>query len=82
MSKTRCKFRCSSVTKSLGYGGSPFIYAAKFGVVYGDSPENKAFFVATPQGEISVSTVREDSFVVGSDYYVDFTPVPAPGESP
>jgi hypothetical protein len=42
--------------------------------VTGDSPENKEFFAATPSGIAEVSTVRQDHFQVGQDYYLDFTP--------
>lgn len=75
--KTRCKFKCQSVTKRLGYvtGGPQFAYDAEFQAVYGDSPENKAFFAATPSGSIKVATVKDDQFVPGHEYYVDFIPV-------
>ena len=70
---TRAKFQCHSVTKTL-WGKDQFVFGAKFHVVYGDSVENKAFFAATPSGEITIMTVREDQFVPGQEYYVDFTP--------
>jgi hypothetical protein len=37
------------------------------------SPENKAFWEATPSGELSVSTVKQDVFEVGTEYYLDIT---------
>jgi hypothetical protein len=73
---TRAKFRCVSVAKREGWGGSPFLYSAEFHPVTGDSPENKEFFAATPSGRIEVSTVRADHFEVGKSYYVDFTEAP------
>lgn len=75
---TRCKFKCQSVTKRLGFNGDPFNYDAEFQVVYGGSPENKAFFAATPSGSIKVATFKEDQFVPGKEYYVDFTPAEDP----
>lgn len=75
---TRAKFVCQSVTKMVGHGwyGVPpggFIYAAKFTPVTGDTPENKEFFAATPTGSVELSTIREDHFVPGKSYYLDFT---------
>lgn len=45
--------------------------------VYGGSPENDAFFVATPTGEIrfqSVNLAAAEVFASGQQFYVDFTP--------
>lgn len=74
MNTVRCKFECVSVEKRKGWGSYPFLYAAKFTVVVSGSDENKTFFAATPSGHIEISTVKEDHFVVGKLYYVDFTP--------
>ncbi len=44
--------------------------------VTGGSDENKAFFDATPTGNIKVGTVNEKAaaaFELGKEYYVDFT---------
>lgn len=72
----RCKFKCQSVTKRVGFTKvDEFVYDAELQAVYGDSPENKAFFAATPNGNIKVGTVRQDTFVPGLEYFVDFTPV-------
>lgn len=49
--------------------------------VYGDNPENEAFFKATPGGSISLNVVNEsalNALEVGKDYYVDFTPATQP----
>jgi hypothetical protein len=73
MKTVRAKFKCSSITKQLGWGENKFLFAAKFNVVMGTSEENKLFFASTPSGEISVSTVLEDHFEVGKEYFVDFT---------
>lgn len=47
----------------------------KLNPVYGDTPENKAFFQSTPSGQIemSVSQAAFDLFELGAVYYVDFT---------
>lgn len=75
---TRCKMRCTEVAKQIGWGDHPIIYAAKFRVVMpshdGPSDENKKFFAATPSGEITLGTIRDDHFEVGRVYHVDFTP--------
>lgn len=41
-----------------------------------DGSENKKFWDATPSGEIRLGTINQsawESFVLGSEYYVDFT---------
>lgn len=74
MSKTRAKFTCTEVGKSLHWDRSKgFIYKAKFIAVTGKSEENEAFFAATPSGTIEISTMKEDQFEAGKDYYVDFS---------
>lgn len=70
----RCKFKCNEVTKTARYNGEGFLYTAKFSAVYDNSPENKAFFDATPNGQLSVGTYKEDHFTVGKEYYLDITP--------
>ncbi len=74
MSSIRCKFVCTSVTKSKGWGDHEFLYAARFEAVQGGSDENKSFFAATPCGSVEVSTVASDKFEVGKEYFLDFTP--------
>ena len=71
---TRCKFKCVSVGKREGWNGNAFHYSAEFLAVTGKSEENEKFFASTPSGEIKVSTVRDDVFEVGREYYVNFTP--------
>lgn len=71
---TRAKFKCSSVTKSLHWDKSKGnLFAATLNPVTADNEENKKFFEATPAGQIQLSTIRDDHFEVGKDYYVDFT---------
>ncbi len=74
---TRCKFACMSVEKSVDWRAKgSFLYAAKFTAVTGKSPENEAFFAATPSGSLSVSTVTQDLFTPGKSYYLDITEAP------
>lgn len=72
---TRAKFKCDSVTKTKHWNAAEqeFNYSARFTVVYGDSEENKKFFIATPSGTIEISTIVSDNFEPGKEYYVDFT---------
>jgi hypothetical protein len=67
----RCKFRCHF--KENHVGGT----IIKMSPVYGGSDENKAFFAATPGGDISFYTVNKDAadqVEQGKDYYIDITP--------
>ena len=70
----RAKFKCNSVTKRTGWNGSEFVYDAKFSPVTSGSDENKKFYAATPGGECNLISILPDAFVVGSEYYLDFTP--------
>jgi hypothetical protein len=77
-------------------GGEPGLVRAKFAVntrsesaygfkvdmtpVYSGSDENKAFFKATPNGNINLGTIVPEAvaqFVPGKEFYVDFTPAEA-----
>lgn len=72
MTTTRCKFRCTSVTKQEHWDKQKgFLYSAKFQAVYNDSPENKAFFEATPSGSLEVGTYKQDVFEPGKEYFID-----------
>ena len=70
---TRCKFKCTEVVKSQSYNSDKFLYTAKFSAVYDNSPENKEVFDATPNGQLSVGTYKDDRFEVGKEYYLDIT---------
>lgn len=77
----RCKFTCVGVTKRLNHWrrvevvqpDPEFLYEADFTAVVDGSPENKAFFSATPSGTLKVATYTEDVFAVGKAYYLDIT---------
>lgn len=77
MKRVRAKFKCNSVEKRTGWGGNEFVYDAKMSAVTGGTKEDESFFAATPNGSISLCTVKDDLFQVGQEYYVDFTPVEA-----
>jgi len=63
MQTVRAKFRCNSVEKFPNNGyqvnkvKNPFLYTAKFSVVYENSPENKMFFQATLSGSIEICSI-------------------------
>lgn len=66
----RAKFQC--VKREL-HGG------VTLRAVYSEDPEheNKAFWEATPSGEIEMHITEPDAadfFKLGREYYVDFTP--------
>lgn len=76
----RAKFRCTSVTKTVGgtYNGegkytNGIVFSYKFNAVVGDSLENKTFFASTPSGSIELTAVRDDLFEVQKEYYLDFS---------
>lgn len=74
----RAKFKCQSVRKTYTtiWNGNEhsqgFLYDFEFGVVNGDSEENKQFFASTPSGSIKLASVRDDLFEPGKEYYLDF----------
>ena len=78
----RANFTCTSVKKYANnvwdsehktYKNG-FTYAYEFQAVTGTSDENNTFFASTPSGNIQMSAVRDDLFVPGQSYYLDFTP--------
>jgi len=73
---TRCKFLCTSVTKQQYNRNQPLVYVSKFMAVHSGSEENKAFFEATPNGNLEVGTHKEEVFQVGKHYYLDITEAP------
>lgn len=74
----RAKFRVNMIQKA-NEAGAASIYLAP---VYGDTPENKCFFEATPGGQIMLYTVNKaaaEQFSLGQEFYIDFTPAPISG---
>jgi hypothetical protein len=53
---------------------SCIVHDYKFNAVSSGSEENKSFFASTPSGSLSLSSVRDDLFEVGKEYYLDFSP--------
>lgn len=75
----RAKFKC--VQKDAGVDGSHI----GLDVVYSGSPENEQFFKWTPSGNIRIGVVNSaaaEQFVVGKEYYVDFTEATAEAAAP
>lgn len=68
----RAKFRCDSETKTRG-AADGCLYSYKFSAVTSGSEENKAFWKWTPSGFIELSSIRNDLFEVGKEYYLDFS---------
>lgn len=77
----RCKFIVQSVTRSKNWDKSkPDLYSVKLGVVTSGSPENAAFYAATPGGTIEFTSINESaalSLPLGEEVYVDITPATA-----
>jgi len=79
---TRAKFQCNSVRKYRAQAYDPdtkqytptFQYEADFNAGTSGSPENVSFFASTPTGQLKMSTIKNDLFIPGQAYYVDFTP--------
>ena len=69
----RAKFCVMSITKFKGGSGK-----VELQPVYSqdENDENKRFWTATPSGKIEmvINTSAIDSFIVGEEYYVDFSP--------
>ncbi len=69
--KVRCKFVCSYKDEKTGQ--------LSFSPVYSGSDENKAFFAATPGGNInfySTNAAAFNAFETGKEYYVIFEKAP------
>lgn len=77
--KTRMKFKCTSLNESEGFKTWNFtpVYA-------NDDPnhENSKFWKYTPSGKLEVGLnlqeYQGEHPVVGQEYYLDISPVPAP----
>ena len=77
----RAKFQCNSVRKYRAQSYDPetktytptFQYEADFNAVTSGSEENVSFFAASPSGQLKLSTVKDDLFVPGQGYYLDFS---------
>ena len=76
---SRAKFTVQSITTHKAWNGPGLMGTVKLIPVTGGSEENKAFYEATPSGQIELGTVNDavlKQFNVGDEFYVDFTPAP------
>lgn len=75
----RAKFTVQTITQTQGWGNHPRIWTVRMIPVSGaGSPENAAFYAATPGGSIDLSLVADpvgQNFAIGQSFYVDFSPV-------
>lgn len=76
----RAKFRVDAIERAY-WGVGREVQTVKLSVVTGGSEENKAFWAATPGGQITLSCVNPEAVAeleleLGAELYVDFTPVP------
>ncbi len=74
----RAKFKVVSVTKNLHWDSQKgALSTIRLTPVTSNSDENKAFFEATPTGQLDLGVLGDDvaaNFKLGGEYYVDFTP--------
>lgn len=69
----RAKFTCTSKVTQEWRGGDKTV-TVHFMPVMGGSPENEAFFKATPAGGLELGGLKQevaDQFEPGKDYYLD-----------
>jgi hypothetical protein len=73
----RAKFKVQSITQQAHWSQpGKSLYTLSLNPVTSGSDENKAFYEATPSGEIKLSVVNEEigkQFPIGAEVYVDFT---------
>jgi len=77
MSTVRAKFKVTSISGDT-------LKNVSLTAVSSGSPENAAFFAASPSGSISLGILNADAsaqFEPGAEYYVDFTKVPQPAQA-
>lgn len=68
----RAKFKCVSKDEPYVQGD----FQVRLEPVVGGSAENDSFFKYTPSGNIQIGTVNPaaaEQFVVGKEYFVDFS---------
>lgn len=67
MKKTRCKFKCDTVTE---HGSGEL--SASFSAVTSGSDENKDFWKYTPSGSLTLQCLNPSvEFEPGKEYYID-----------
>ncbi len=73
----RCKYVCQQITTRRHWDSrknGEKLYVANFTPVMDGSPENAAFYEATPAGSLEVGTIKLMPFEVGKSYFLDITP--------
>ena len=80
----RAKFTVTGIThEEAPHAPEKAVSTIHLSPVYEGSEENKEFFAYTPGGEITLGCANPSAtaeFEQGKEYYVDFTPAPAPTE--
>lgn len=73
----RAKFKVTSTTQREHWDSQKgHIHEIELSPVINGSPENEAFYAATPHGAIKLQTVNHEAaqqFELGAEYYVDFS---------
>lgn len=73
----RAKFKVTSTTQRKHWDSQKgHIHEIQLEPVVSGSPENDAFYAATPHGSISLQTLNHaagSQFELGGEYYIDFT---------
>lgn len=73
----RAKFTCKSITRQQHWDKTKGdLVTVRLEPVSSGSPENAAFYAATPSGQIELSTLNAEAgnqFELGQAYYIDFT---------
>ncbi|WP_205980653.1 hypothetical protein [Paraburkholderia sp. Ac-20340] len=77
MSTVRAKFKVTSTSQREHWDSQKgHIHEIELSPVVNGSPENDAFYAATPGGVMKLQTVNHEAgvqFELGGEYYVDFT---------
>ena len=77
MTTVRAKFVLNSIERSKHWDKAKGeLFALKFTAVTATNEENKQFFEATPNGQLTVGTVKPEiaeGMVLGAEYFVDIT---------
>ena len=73
----RAKFKVVSTTQRQHWDAAKgHIHEIELSPVVSGSPENEAFYAATPGGAIKLQTISHEAgvqFDLGTEFYVDFT---------
>ncbi len=75
MKKVVAKFKCTEKRKDETYGNHITLTP-----VIGGSPENEAFYKATPGGACTLGTINDEAaeaFEEGKEYFITFEQAPA-----